>query len=356
MRKICVELPGRGYDICIGEGVLDKCGALIRDVCAWKKALVVTDRNVAALYLERVCTSLESHGFDVKCVVIPPGEKSKSPAMLQRLYGRLAQFKITRGDGIVALGGGVVGDVAGFAAATWLRGVPYVQIPTTLLAQVDSSVGGKVAINLPQGKNLVGAFYQPRRVIADVGCVQTLPPRVLSDGMGEVIKYGAIADAKLFQWSCTQRRNSAGDWAEMVARCCAIKAHVVEQDERDTGLRMTLNFGHTLGHAIEQFYKYRKYTHGEAVGIGMVWACEQGERKGVTRPGTANQMRDALVRHGLPTELDPLGKKKFPEIAKAMALDKKNVGATARMVLLEKIGKCKVVISDPPHFPTDEKI
>ncbi|MCQ2442507.1 MAG: 3-dehydroquinate synthase [Oscillospiraceae bacterium] len=238
---------------------------------------IVTDSNVGPLYAERVKKSLEDARFQVKVITIPAGETSKSPAMLAHLWEELMSFGMTRTDAVVALGGGVVGDLAGFAAATILRGIDYVQIPTTLLAQVDSSVGGKVAVDLNAGKNLAGAFWQPRMVIMDPDVLDTLPDETFSDGMAEVIKYGCIWDAEFFDM-LAQCGNRAGVMAvieNVLHICCAIKAEVVLQDEHDMGLRMILNYGHTLGHAYEKAYQYEKYTHGQGMPLAAFSCFEQ---------------------------------------------------------------------------------
>ena len=250
MTKLNIPLPGRAYDILIQSGLLDRCGEHCRAVLPKaSKLVVVTDSNVAPLYAHRVKESLEQAGFIVHVTVIPAGESSKSIAMLEHLYDAFMAFGLTRTDAVVALGGGVVGDLAGFAAATILRGVDFVQIPTTLLAQVDSSVGGKVAVDLKAGKNLAGAFWQPKLVLMDPECLNTLSDRIFNDGMAEVLKYGCIMDADFYELllACGGREGVMECIEQVLHTCCAIKAKVVLEDERDTGLRMILNFGHTLG-------------------------------------------------------------------------------------------------------------
>lgn len=253
------------------------------------------------------------------------------------MYEGLAAAGLTRSDAIVALGGGVTGDMAGLAAATYLRGIAFIQIPTSLLAAVDSSVGGKVAVDLPQGKNLVGAFYQPKLVLIDPELLYTLPPRFLHDGLAEVIKYGCIRDTGLF----TRLEQLPGDAAllaqaeEIIAACCTIKARIVAQDEFDTGERMLLNFGHTLGHAVEKAFHYDTYSHGEAVGLGMVLLTSQAEKLGLTDPGTAAKIAALLQKFSLPVEIT-LPREEF---IKTIALDKKKRGSQLTLVLIKDIGE-----------------
>ena len=269
MKTITVH-ASQTYDIFIENGLLDACGTILKQTTKAQKAAIITDDTVEALYGARVRASLEKEGFEVIQFVFPHGELSKCSATLNQIYDFLCENSMTRTDCLVALGGGVVGDITGFAAATFLRGMDFVQIPTTLLAQVDSSVGGKTAIDLPGGKNLVGAFKQPVCVICDPRTLDTLPPEIFSDGMGEVIKYGMIRDAALFDLVAAHTQESiSAVLEEVIAACIAIKRDVVEADEFDTGERMILNYGHTLGHAIESYYHYETYSHGSAVAAGM---------------------------------------------------------------------------------------
>lgn len=337
MMKLRVDIPSKEYNIYIEKGILDNTGAIIKEVTNTKRVVVVTDYNVNGLYGERVKNSLETNGFEVKIVEIPPGEKSKSKEQLFRLYDEILDFGLTRTDLIIALGGGVVGDLTGFSASTLLRGIPYIQIPTTLLAQVDSSVGGKVAIDLERGKNLVGAFYQPSMVIIDPECLKTLNDRVLADGMAEVIKYGAIWDVELFEnlEKIENMEELIAKSEEIIYNCCKTKAEIVQEDEMDTGKRMILNFGHTFGHAIEKQYNYETYTHGEGVSAGMVLACELGEKLGITTREITNRVENILKLYNLPTriEIDNI------QLLSAMKVDKKGDGDFINLVLLEKIGK-----------------
>lgn len=336
MKTLRVNIPGKEYDIRIGEDLLKSAPELIKSVSNCDRVAVVTDSNVEPLYAVDFKKRMEESGFEVRLITIPAGETSKSPEMLMKIYNEALDFKITRTDLIIALGGGVVGDIAGYAAATLLRGIPYVQIPTTLLAQVDSSVGGKVAIDLPQGKNLVGAFNQPKMVVIDPLCLKTLDDRILCDGMAEVIKYGAIKDKKLFELleSIKSRQELFAKVGEIIYNCCDIKRQVVEEDEFDTGGRMILNFGHTFGHAIEKQFNYETYTHGEGVAAGMVMASRFGEKTGVTEPGTADRIVSILKNYDLPCSVELENK----ELAEAVAVDKKGVGKNINLILLKSIG------------------
>ncbi len=342
MQTLRVNIPNREYDIKIEKGLIDHCGREIANLFKPCRIAVVTDSNVAPLYSERLIKSLTDCGFNPFLVTVPAGESSKSIEMLQFLYGELLQNGITRSDLIAALGGGVVGDLTGFCAATLLRGIPFVQIPTTLLAQVDSSVGGKVAVNLPFGKNLVGNFYQPRLVLIDPECLSTLTDRVFSDGMAEVIKYGVILDEKLFEsLENAPSRSKIMEIAEhIIYRCCELKKLVVEADELDLGGRMILNFGHTFGHAIEKKYNFKDYTHGEAVAAGMVMAAKYGEREGITELGTANRITRLISAFNLPqwVEIDE------QSLKNAISVDKKGKGNIVSLIIPEKIGR--VIIKD----------
>lgn len=340
MKILRVNLPGREYDIHIESGILKQAGEFIKPVFPQGKIAVVTDSNVGPLYGEALLKSLKEQGYTSECFTVPAGEGSKCEKQLFWLYDRLLEFGITRTDMIVALGGGVVGDLTGYAAASLLRGIPFIQIPTTILAQVDSSVGGKVAIDLPCGKNLVGAFYQPKMVLIDPDCLYTLTDRVISDGMAEVIKYGAIRDRELFELleQIDNKEDLFAKIGDIVYTCCDIKRSVVEADEHDTGERMILNFGHTFGHAIEKHYNFETYTHGEAVGVGMLTACCWGEKNGITPKGTSDRMAKMLARYDLPLSAKIDGQ----SLAAAMAVDKKGEGSKINLILLDDIGKVRV--------------
>ncbi|MBP1736503.1 MAG: 3-dehydroquinate synthase [Oscillospiraceae bacterium] len=342
MQTLTVALPGREYDIFIESGLLDRAGAYCRTVLPRAgRVVVVTDSNVAPLYAKRVTASLEGAGFAAGLTVIPAGESSKSVTMLERLYDDLMDFGLTRSDAVLALGGGVVGDLAGFAAATILRGVDLIQMPTTLLAQVDSSVGGKVAVDLKAGKNLAGAFWQPKLVLMDPDCLTTLDDKTFADGMAEVIKYGCIWDERFceFLLSLGGREGVMTQIDGILAACCDVKRQVVERDERDTGLRMILNFGHTLGHAYELFGKYETYTHGQAVAAGMCRAADIGVRLGITPAGVPEAIAALLCMYGLPTAID-CGMAHYEA---AVGLDKKGDGGDISLILLTKLGKAEAV-------------
>lgn len=338
MKQLTVTLPGRDYAILIQAGLLSQAGERIRTVCPRAKRLaVVTDTNVQPLYSARVLHSLEAAGFESKLFVVPAGETSKNSQPLAALWEGFLEFGLTRTDAVVALGGGVVGDLAGFAAATVLRGVDFVQLPTTLLAQVDSSVGGKVAIDLNAGKNLAGAFWQPKLVLMDPETLNTLPDAVFADGMSEVLKYGCIADRAFFDF-LTARPTRAALMEEIetiLYTCCDIKRAAVEEDERDTGRRMLLNFGHTLGHAYELAGGYTTWTHGQAVAAGMVKAAQLGQQLGVTPAGTADRIAAACAALGLPTQIACTQ----ADYAAAIGRDKKGSGETISLVLLRELGQ-----------------
>lgn len=341
MSTLRVNLPGREYDIISQAGILDQAGALLRPVLRGTLAVVVTDSNVEPLYATRLARSLHQGGFRPAILEIPAGEPSKSPEVLVELWEQMMELGLTRSDAVIALGGGVVGDLAGFAAATILRGVDFVQIPTTLLAQVDSSVGGKVAVDLSAGKNLAGAFYQPKMVLMDPDCLGTLPDRVFSDGMAEVIKYGCIWDRALFDTLAQlgSRAQVTAQVGTIALRCCAIKGQVVEQDELDTGLRMLLNFGHTLGHVYEKAYHYETYTHGEAVAAGMVAAAKLGIRLGITPPGTDQRIAAVLRQFDLPTSISATTQ----DYADTLTKDKKSDGSQISLIVLTELGKARAV-------------
>ena len=351
MPTITVPLGERAYPVHIERGLISRLGPMLRDALGECAVMIVTDDNVAPLYLAGVETSLREAGFRTGCVVLPHGEQTKCLDSLIRLYDDLCAMNITRKDAVLALGGGVIGDLAGLAAATYLRGVRFVQAPTTLLAQVDSSVGGKVAVDLPQGKNLVGAFYQPEAVFCDPETLCTLTDEYWRDGLGEVVKYGCIGDETLF--ALLERCAPGGREALMaeidaiLTRCVQAKADVVAQDERDTGLRMTLNFGHTVAHAVETCQHYEGMRHGEAVALGMHVITHLTEEKGMTHPGTADRLDALLGRLGMPMALPDIPEE---QLLAAMGHDKKNAGKSLRIVALERIGRCFIHPTDPRFF------
>ncbi len=315
MERLTVPLADRSYEIIIGAGCLADAGTLCREAGLRGRVAVVTNPTVAKLYYEPVLRSLSSAGYDVLRIELPDGEEYKTLESITTIYTELIQNSFDRGCFLLALGGGVIGDMTGFAAATFLRGVPFVQIPTTLLAQVDSSVGGKTGVNHPLGKNLIGAFYQPRLVISDVDTLITLERRDFISGLAEVIKYGVVLDADFFSYLRLQSENILLRKREvlvtLIRRCCRLKADVVSQDEQESGVRAVLNYGHTLGHAVETLAGYDRYRHGEAVAIGMVQAAAISESYGHADHGTTEQIIQLIRSLGLPVELPPFTSEEY---------------------------------------------
>ncbi|GGZ03877.1 bifunctional shikimate kinase/3-dehydroquinate synthase AroKB [Pseudoduganella plicata] len=337
-----VDLGERSYPISIGPAVLDDPDLLARHVNG-RKVAIVTNSTVAPLYLERLRAPLAAAGKDVIAVVLDDGEEYKNWASLMRIFDALLANKCDRKTTLVALGGGVIGDLTGFAAASYMRGVDFIQVPTTLLSQVDSSVGGKTGINHPLGKNMIGAFYQPKVVLADTSTLDTLPQRELAAGLAEVIKHGAVIDSDFFDWiednidNLVARDRAALGYA--IARSCEIKADVVRQDEREGGLRAILNFGHTFGHAIEAGMGYGHWLHGEAVGCGMVMAAELSLRLGYIDAETVARVRALVTAAGLPVKAPDLGTARWLEL---MEVDKKNEGGDIKFILLKPLGTALV--------------
>jgi len=334
---LAIDLGPRSYPIHIGAGLLTDRRRLEEELPAGP-LLVVTNTAVAPLYLSALTAALAGRKL-AECV-LPDGEASKTLQTLARVYDRLAAARINRDGAVLALGGGVIGDIAGFAAATWQRGIAYAQLPTTLLAQVDSSVGGKTAVNHPAGKNLIGAFHQPNVVIADLDTLATLPDRELRAGLAEVIKYGLIRDRGFLDWIERElpgllRRDTAA-LAEAVRRCCVIKAEIVALDERESGPRALLNLGHTFGHAIEAAAGYGEWLHGEAIAIGMVLAAETSARLGWLDRAAVTRVRELLGRAGLPVSAPRIGVERAREL---MAFDKKVLDGKVRLVLLKSLGE-----------------
>ncbi len=341
MQTLTVELGARSYPIYIGAGLLGQPELLRRHLRA-RQALVVTNTVVAPLYLERITAALE--GLQIDTLVLPDGEESKTLDTLSLIYDRLLAGRHNRTTTLVALGGGVVGDITGFAAATYQRGVDFIQVPTTLLAQVDSSVGGKTAVNHPMGKNMIGAFHQPRAVLVDTASLRSLPPREFAAGLAEVIKYGLIADAPFYAWlerhmEALVARDEAL-LAEAIARSCGCKARVVAADETESGLRAILNLGHTFGHAIETAAGYGVLLHGEAVAVGMVMALQASVSLGWIDGAEVERLRQLLLRAGLPVT-PPAGLEQDAFLG-LMAVDKKVTDGRLRLVLLQGIGAAVV--------------
>lgn len=351
MPNITVELGEHAYKIEIARGLLSRLGSKLKEVSSADKVAIITDTHVAPLYSKIAVEQVEAAGFKPVLVIIEAGEEHKNLATLSAVYDQLAAAGLTRKDLIVTLGGGVVGDLGGFAAASFLRGIAFVQVPTTILSQIDSSVGGKVAVDLPSGKNLVGSFYQPKAVLIDPNLLASLPTRYLHDGLAEVIKTAAFGDEKFFALleSCQQDGDIMGHIEEIIATCCTIKAKVVGEDELDLGARMVLNFGHTIGHAVEQSFGYEKYTHGEGVAIGMVRITGQTEQMGLTAAGTTERLSKLLARFGLPTTI----KLNTNDIIEVIKRDKKKRGDSITLVVVPEIGKgslVKIPFSDLPKY------
>jgi 3-dehydroquinate synthase len=350
VQTLQVDVGHSRYPIAIGPGLLTN-SELLDTYIRGQDLLIVTNSIVARLYLATLTDSLA--GRRVAECILPDGEQHKTLQTAGWVFDALVAKKMNRDATVLALGGGVIGDVAGFAAASYQRGVGYVQIPTTLLAQVDSSVGGKTGVNHSGGKNLIGAFYQPQSVIADIDTLTTLPDRELRAGLAEVIKYGCVWDPLLFDWlenhlpELLARDVDALTYA--IARSCEIKATVVAKDEREQNLRAILNFGHTFGHAIEAATAYETYLHGEAVGLGMLMAADLSHRLGLIESETKERVRDILTRAGLPTEVPRIGAAKAQEL---MQMDKKVLAGAIRLVLLEKLGRA-ILTADYPQAALD---
>lgn len=336
MKKLTVNVNG-GYDILIEKGLLKKTGELVKKVLNCKKTVLISETNVYPIYGDEVKSSLEAQGYEVFTYVFKAGESSKNTANVIDMVEFMAEKGLNREDGVVALGGGVCGDMAGFAAAIYLRGIKFVQIPTTLLSQVDSSVGGKTAVDLPQGKNLCGAFHQPSLVIIDPLVLDTLSPHFFSDGIGEVIKYGCIKSSSLFER--LEKENSVDFIEDIIYECLDIKRVIVENDEKEHGERALLNFGHTCGHAIEKLWSFENVSHGEAVGIGMVMIAEAGEKNGITEKGTKDRIIKVLEKNNLKIS----DTHSVQEIVGAMSVDKKRTGNGIKLVMVKKIGESFVM-------------
>lgn len=353
MKKLHIELGKNSYNILIGENYKNDFCKYIKEIYKGKKIFVITDSNVHKIY-EKDYKNMFSD-FDYNIYVLEAGEKNKNIDVMPKIYSAMIKAEIKRNDLVVAFGGGVVGDIAGFAAATYLRGVDFIQIPTTILSQVDSSVGGKVGVDLAEGKNLVGAFYQPKLVLIDNYFLKTVTNKYFFDGFAEIVKYGCIYDKFLFEklnnllndFVKENKKNdkkSLRDYLmnyinEFVYRSCEIKKEIVEQDEKEKNLRMILNFGHTIGHAIEQYTNYENYSHGEAISTGMVHIIKIGEKKGITKQGESSIVEKMLKTLNLPTNIN-YDVEKIKEIMKR---DKKSVSDGINFIFLEEIGKVKII-------------
>lgn len=337
MKNLSIDLYGISYDIIIKKGIIDFIGEEIKKIYKNEKIALVTDKNVEHYYGNKVTNSLQDSGFIVEKIVLKPGEETKSLDNVNLLYNKFLDFNLSRSDLVIALGGGVIGDLTGFASATYLRGIPFVQIPTSLLSQIDSSIGGKVGVDLKRGKNLVGAFYQPRKVLMDPAVLNTLSDRYLYDGMGEVIKYGCIKDKDLFSKleSIEGKEQLLNEIEDIIFTCCSIKKILVEKDEKDTGERMILNFGHTIGHAIEKYFNFSKYSHGQAVSIGMYYITKMAEKQGISKPGTASQIKNLLIKYNLPYKAEVTD---IESITNTIMLDKKSSGDDINLIFIKEIG------------------
>lgn len=347
MNRIVVGLGERSYPIWIGMNLLSKIGAALEEVNFPRKVAVITNPTVGDLYCEQLLAALAASGYQVSVIRLPDGEEYKTLDTLENIYTVLVDRHFDRYCGLIALGGGVIGDMTGFAAATYLRGIPFVQVPTTLLAQVDSSVGGKTGVNLPQGKNLVGAFYQPVHVHIDVAVLSTLSAREYASGLAEVVKYGIIQDADFFCWledNCQELVSRAPEaLSTAVMMSCQIKANVVENDEKEQGLRALLNLGHTFGHAVETLSGYGVIKHGEAVAIGMVMAARISQRLGYCSADEVSRICTLLGRYGLPVTPPDFTVDEYLEI---MRRDKKVKDGGIRVVLNHGIGSARLHLLD----------
>lgn len=344
MKRLHIDLGDRGYDILIGAGVIESAGEVISGACRGRSAAIVTNRRIGELYAERLVKSLEAAGISTQTIVVPSGERYKTLSTVSGIYERLLDMKIDRGGIVIGLGGGIVGDMAGFAAASFLRGIDFVQVPTSLLAQVDASIGGKTGVNLSRGKNLVGAFHQPRAVLIDLSVLGTLPRREFRSGLAEILKHGIIRDVGYFSYleanilSILKLEPDALE--HTIERSCEIKADVVRQDEREAGLRRILNYGHTVGHAVERLTGYRKYKHGEAVAIGMVTMAVLAGVLKTASPDLLDRVLNMVKNSGLPYTL-PEGVESS-EIVSAIGLDKKVAYGKLNAVMVDSIGEAYV--------------
>tara|TARA_B100000686_G_scaffold114515_1_gene122030 strand:- start:2368 stop:3468 length:1101 start_codon:yes stop_codon:yes gene_type:complete len=350
MKRLAVDLAERSYEIQIDNGLLEKSGEVVRQATIARRAVVVTNPTIRSLFGDTVTSSLERAGFLTNYITIPEGEEFKTLASAERVFDHLLAFHCDRSSVLIALGGGVIGDLTGFVAATFMRGIPLVQIPTTLLAQVDSSVGGKTAVNHPKGKNIIGAFYQPKAVIIDLNTLKTLPAVEFRAGLAEVIKYGVIADSELFKYLENNYRRILNldpkYLSGIIETSCSIKATIVEKDERENRYRMILNFGHTLGHAIEALTHYKKYKHGEAVAIGMVFAAKLSADIGRCDKTDERRIAALVEKFGLPTRVMDLE----PEsIIQSMYHDKKTSDRNIKFILTCGVGSIEI----EDHIPEE---
>ena len=348
MQRLNIDLGERSYDIFLGPGLLERIGELLSQVLQPSRIVLVTHPSLFRLYGEKVVAGFKNQGWTTNIIEVPEGETSKSLHQADIFYNQLLDFNCDRKSVLVALGGGVIGDLTGFIAATYQRGIPFVQVPTTLLSQVDSSVGGKTAVNHPKGKNMIGAFYQPRMVVADLDTLQTLPQNEFRAGLAEVIKYGVISDASLFGYlennveKILQLDHEC--LAHIIKTSCAIKAKVVEKDERESHYRMILNFGHTLGHAIEALTGYSQFIHGEAVAIGMVYAAKLSQQLGKCQGAVSRRLSELVNKFGLPSQWPDLDSR---AIIECLYHDKKTMNHKIKFILIKDIGRVEIVEDMP---------
>ena len=348
MQRLNIDLGERSYDIFLGSGLLERIGELLSQVLQPSQIVLVTHPSLFRLYGDKVVAGFKNQGWTTNVIEVPEGETSKSLHQADIFYNQLLDFNCDRKSVLVALGGGVIGDLTGFIAATYQRGIPFVQVPTTLLSQVDSSVGGKTAVNHPKGKNMIGAFYQPRMVVADLDTLQTLPQNEFRAGLAEVIKYGVISDASLFDYlennveKILQLDHEC--LAHIIKTSCAIKAEVVEKDERESHYRMILNFGHTLGHAIEALTGYSQFIHGEAVAIGMVYAAKLSQQLGKCQGAVSSRLSELVNKFGLPSQWPDLDS---PAVIECLYHDKKTMNHKIKFILIKDIGRVEIVEDMP---------
>ncbi len=356
MKKVPVRLGERSYHIEVGQGILSHLHEILTPLSLGKKGVLLTDSHVRSPLAESLVAQLNKKEWDVSLVEIPAGENSKSIEIALSLWEKCLDLKLDRNSFILTLGGGVVGDLGGFVAATYLRGIPFVQIPTTLLAQVDSSVGGKVGVNLPQGKNLIGSFYQPRAVVIDTDVLKTLPQREFLSGLGEVIKYGIIWDHSFFRFLDKQidqlKQLDPEPLTTAIAKSCEIKALVVEMDEKELGMRAVLNYGHTFGHAYEAAKNYKDLRHGEAIAVGMIAAAKLSHKMNLCSSLVVSEIESLIQKAGLPTKVRGLS---LDKVRHHMQVDKKAQAGKLKFILVQEIGKV-VTRSDVPDALLNEVI
>ena len=351
MQRLSIDLGERSYDILIGRGLRKRVGELLKAVFDPSRVVVITHPPINSLYGEEVVENFVAQGWTTDIIEVPEGESSKNLGQAEKLYDHLLELKCDRKSALIALGGGVIGDLVGFVAATYQRGIPFIQMPTTLLSQVDSSVGGKTAVNHPKGKNMIGAFYQPRLVVADLETLKTLPSKEYRAGLAEIVKYGVISDARLFEFLETHYKEILNLDHEclsyIIETSCAIKAGVVEKDERESHYRMILNFGHTLGHAIESLTDYSRFIHGEAVAMGMVCAAKLSHSMGKCSEEVPKRLETLLKKLGLPVEMPGLDSS---AVIESLYHDKKTMDHKIRFILVKEIGSVEIV----DHMPEAE--